>query len=219
MKAIAGVCFLFCCAILSPENPRILRAPVWIYLEPVPGTFSEPPAEKNPPIEEINEIARFILSGMAAGWSFSYVPSDRRRNVQEEFTLSPVLPLQEADPRFSMDSLTPAYPRLTCWAQLTVDEAIARRLRYWDSIRFLPGKGRGSGERTAESAGIQEAYTNAVLNAVRTIARGMEKNKPKEITGEVLLREGPRLFADEGRFVAEVRVLVNVREIVPYTLF
>lgn len=219
MKTVAAALFLFICATLTPESPRVLRAPVWIYLEPVPGSFSESAPQKNPPVEELRETARYILSGMAGGWNFSYVPSDPRRNVSEEFTLVPILPVQSDDPRFSMDSLTPEYPRLTCWAQFTVDDAVARRLNYWESIRFVPGKGRGTGERTKESAGIQDAYKNAVLNAVRTIARGLEKNKPKEITGEVLLREGPRLFADEGRFVAEVRVLVNIREVVPYTLY
>jgi len=218
MKKSALFCLLFLSAFLFSESPRVLRAPVWIYLEPVPGSFGEP-AEKQPPVIEINEIARFVLSGMSGGWNFTYVPSDRQRNVEEEFSLEPVMPLQKEDPRVSVDSLTPDYPRLTCWAQLTVDAAIERRLTYWDSIRFHPAKGRGTGERIRETQGIRDAYSHAVLQAIRTLARGLEKNKPKEISGEILLRSSPRLFADEGRFVAEVSVLVNIREVVPYTLY
>ena len=60
---------------------------------------------------------------------------------------------------------------------------------------------------------------DAVRQAVREHARSLEKNKPKEIRGEVLLRDNPRLHADEGWFVADIKVLVNIREIVPYSVF
>lgn len=211
--------FFFMGFALFSESPRILRAPVWVYLESVPGSFEETEAETAPPLQEIEEIALFILSGMAGGWVFTYTPSDVQRDVQEEFSLAPIQDITSGDPRFSMDSLTPTYPRLTCWAQISVDEAISRRLDYWNSIQFNTGKGRGTGERTAENSGIREAYTRAILNAIRTLARSMEKNKPKEISGEVLLREGPRLYADQGLFIAEVRVLVNIRNVVPYTVY
>lgn len=219
MKRIATAFLFFICAIMIPESPRVLRAPVWIYLEPVPGNFSDTETEKSPPLEELQDVARFILSGMSGGWNFSYTPADIRRNVREEFELEPILHIHPEDPRFSVDSLTPVYPRLTCWAQLAVDNAIARRLDYWNSISFSTAKGRGTGERIDETAGIRNAYTNAVLHAVRNLARSMEKNKPREISGEVLLRSSPRLFSDQGRFIADVRVLINIREIVPYTLY
>ena len=70
MKTVAAALFLFICATLTPESPRVLRAPVWIYLEPVPGSFSESAPQKNPPVEELRETARYILSGMAGGWRF-----------------------------------------------------------------------------------------------------------------------------------------------------
>lgn len=219
MRKLLILLLTLCSVFVFSEAPRVLRAPVWIYLEEVPGSFENPNPEQLPLIEEINEIARFILSGMVGGWNFSYVPGDRKRNIQEDFVLETVQDIQRNDPQLIIDSLKPAYPKLTCWAQFTIDEAAARRLDYWDSIRFRPAKGRGIGERVQESNGIRDAYTNAVLHAVRSLARRLEKNKPKEIRGEVLLREGPRLFANAGQFVAEVQVLVNIREIIPYTLY
>jgi hypothetical protein len=47
----------------------------------------------------------------------------------------------------------------------------------------------------------------------------MEKNKPKEITGELLLRDNPRLFPDEGLFIAEVRTVIHIESVVPYRLY
>lgn len=219
MRKYTMLVLLLSCALVFPDAPRILRAPVWIYFEEVPGTFNHSAQEPRPPVENINKMARFILSGMASGWNFSYVPGDRKRAVKEEFFLETIHEIQKNNPQFSIDSLSPVYPKLTCWAQFTVDEATARRLDYWDSIRFRPAKGRGIGQRIQESNGIQEAYTNAVFNAVRSLARHLEKNKPKEIRGEILLREGPRLFANAGQFVAEVQILVNIREIIPYALY
>jgi hypothetical protein len=86
-------------------------------------------------------------------------------------------------------------------------------------VQFRSADGRGYGDRERESAGIRDAYSDAVRAAVRAYARKLEKNKPKEIRGEVLLRENPRLFTEAGRFVADITVLVNLIEIVPYTTF
>jgi len=67
--------------------------------------------------------------------------------------------------------------------------------------------------------GIKKAYTQAVQMAVREYGRKLEKNKPKEIRGEILLRNDARLFADEGFFVADIRVFINIVEIISYKTF
>lgn len=198
------------------EAPRILRAPVWVYLETVPGSVAE---EIPPPIENLRAVARFVMGGMVYGWKFTYTPSDRARSVNEEFTLAPILEIDKNDSRLILDDITPKYPKLSCWAQYTLDDSHARWNKYWDSVLFAPSSGRGSGERKDETDGIRTAYTRALLSAVRERARKLEKNKPKEIVGELLLRDEPRLFPDEGRFVADVDVLINIKEIVPYTAF
>lgn len=198
------------------EAPRILRAPVWVYLEPVPGS---PADAAHPPIENLREVARFVMGGMVYGWKFSYTPSDRARGVNEEFTLTPVMEIGKDDGRLTLDGIKPKYPRLSCWAEYALDESHARWNTYWDSVLFIASSGRGSGERRDETDGIRTAYTKALLMAVREYGRKLEKNKPKEIVGELLLRDEPRLFSDQGQFVADVKVLVNMKEIIPYTSF
>lgn len=201
---------------LPAQEPRIVRAPVWVYLEEVPGNQT---TDDTPPIENLYSVARFVLSGMIYGWKFSYTPSDRARSVAESFTLTPIMEIPSNDPNFVVESIKPAYPRLSCWAQYTLNQSDGRWVRYWTSVLFKSAQGRGYGERTAETEGIRQAYTRAMLLAIRQNARSLEKNKPKEIHGEILLREGPRLFADEGRFVAEVKVLIHISEIIPYRSF
>lgn len=201
-------------------QPSSLSAPVWVYLETVPGNLSlEEMKNKTPPIQELHDISRFIVSGMLYGWKFSYTPPDNTRAVTEYFELSPIESIAIDDTSFTLSNISPEYPILVCWARYTLNEAQKRRLMYWNSIVFKNGGGIGRGERTDESQGIKNAYTNAIMQSVREYARSIEKNKPKEIRGEVKLKESPRLFSDQGYFVATVRVRINILEIIPYKVF
>ncbi len=219
---LAVACLLLACAGFpaTPEAPRVLQAPVWVYAERVPGSSgAEDVVNDAPPLDRLDSVSRFVLSGMVYGWKFSYVPYDKKRGVAEEFSLEPLAEIAADDPRFAILHLKPSYPRLLCVAEYSLDDSHARWITHWDSTVFRTSKGRGSGERVDETNGIRAAYAGAIRSAIREHARKLEKNKPKEVTGEVLLRENPRLFPDEGRFVAEVRVLINVREVVPYRSF
>ncbi len=229
---------------VAAEVPRVIRVPVWVFLEPVPGTGFDPQGgtqdtssgntqnntqgdansarntlQAETPAGDLRAIARYVLGGMIYGWRFTYTPGDRGRKVAEYFTLEPVMEIPDDDPRFSLEGLDPAYPRVSTWAQFVLDDSAARRNLYWKSVQFRSADGRGYGDRERESEGIRDAYSDAVRSAVRAYARKLEKNKPKEIRGEVLLREDPRLFTEAGRFVADITVLVNLIEIVPYTAF
>lgn len=212
---------LFCIILVSLYSQEsTLSAPVWVYLETVPGSHTpEELKKKAPPIQDLDEMSRFIISGMLYGWKFSYTPPDKTRAVAEYFELTPIDTITRKDTSFTLSDITPAYPILVCWARYTLDEAQKRRLMYWDSIVFKNGGGTGKGERTSETQGIKDAYTNAIQQSIREYARSIEKNKPKEIRGEVKLKDSPRLFSDHGYFVATVRVSINLQEIVPYRVF
>lgn len=203
---------------LNAQNSVFVRAPVWVYLEDIPG-FTETQAQKPPPKEELEGIARWLMGGMIYGWKYSYSPPDALRNVKEFFSLDPLAEIPESDPRFSLTDLRAEYPRLTSWAQYETGDVADRWRRYWSSTLIDMAKGRGSAEITDGSAGIKAAYANALMQAVRERARITEKNKPKEVTGDILIRDTPRLFADQGRFVAELEVYISLGEIIPWKTF
>ncbi len=204
----------------SEQDARIFRAPVWVFLEPVPGDIET--GQTNialPPREELHTLARFVMGGMVYGWKFSYTPSDRARNVAEYFELIPVAEIAAGDPRLRLEPLRPEYPRLSAWAEFRADRTLERWNSRWQSVLYKTVQGVGRGERAAETSGIKDAYTQAVLNAVREYARTIEKNKPKEINGEVLLRGEPRLHAEQGWFVANLRLYLDIKEIISYQVF
>jgi hypothetical protein len=225
MKCKRGILFALlaffpACVRMQAEAPREMHAPIWVYLETVPGNLDEESlAKKAPPIQELNSLARFVMGGMIYGWKFSYTPGDKTRNVAEYFSLEPVKEISSDDRRFSLTEITPAYPRLNCWAVFTLDDSSKRWESYWSSVLFRSANGKGKADRNEEIAGIRNAYTDAVRDAVRSHARALEKNKPREIRGEVLLRDNPRLYVDQGYFVADIKVLVNIKELIPYTAF
>jgi hypothetical protein len=204
----------------SAEADREKRAPVWFYLETVPGTFSgQNLKDKIPPIQELERISHFVMGGMVYGWKFSYTPSDKKRNVDEWFSLEPIMEIDRNDNRFAMTEIVPDYPKLTCWAVFTPGDAEKRWETYWSSVVFKSANGHGTGERTEEADGVLAAYRNAIMAAVRSRAQDLEKNKPREIKGEALLRNMPRLYVDQGQFVADIKVLINIQEIVPYSTY
>lgn len=238
LLSLAGLCIP---PGLWAQEERI-RAPLWVYAEGVPGSGQsgtgpfetgeddtargtgspsgpKNPADDLPPLAQLQELARFVLSGMIYGWRYDYYPSDRLRGVAEEFTLKPIAEISKDDPSFSLTGLTAAYPRLSCWAQYVPNETTARWERHWASVTAKNASGRGSGERIDGAAGIRTAYEKALLNAVREHARKLEKNKPKQVSGQILLRSEPRLFPDAGRFTADIRVVLTIDELVPWRVF
>ncbi|OQA63757.1 MAG: hypothetical protein BWY39_00712 [Spirochaetes bacterium ADurb.Bin269] len=198
------------------QTQRTVSAPVWVFLETVPGSEIK---REQPPLRELEEIGRYLVGGMIFGWHYTYTPPDARRNVGEFFDLVPIQSIPPNDPHFYLAEIAAEYPRLSSWARYDLQNDTAHWQNRWDSVVFRTSAGRGTGERTDETGGILTAYRNALLQAVRAHARKEEKNKPKEIRGELLLRENPRMFTEGGLFVAEVRVRLSITETVPYRTF
>lgn len=199
---------------IRPETEaKTVSATVWVYTEQTPGNTAYVPEE------ELQRLARFVLSGMVFGWRFDYTPADSARRVSEYFSLVPIAEIPAGSARLSFSCTETSGPRQYCRAEYIPDAAAANGSAFWNSVLFRSCKGRGSGERIAETGGIFQAYENAVKNAVHEYARTQEKNKPKEIRGEIKFKQEPRLFTDSGRFVVDAEFLIHIRETVPYTVF
>lgn len=202
------------------QEAIIIRAPVWVFLEPQPGVMKDDSGgAKLPPRQALAELSAFVLEGMTYGWRFSYTPFDKKRKVAEEFMLTPVQTVTAEDSRLHLTELRPHYPYLYCWAEYRITDAMALRKQEWKRINYITSKGSGSGNRKNELDGVRQAYTEAALNAVRTYLRKNEKSKPKQIIGEMFVKENPRLYAAGGKFKAELTVYLFIKEIIPYTVF
>ena len=198
----------------------IIRAPVWVFLEPQPGVMdNDTQVTRLPPRKAIAELSKTIMEGMVYGLRFSYTPFDKRRAVAEEFELEPLQSILSNDNRLSVTELRPQYPYLYCWAEYRVTDAVALHRTEWIRINYVTAKGSGSAERKLEIDGVRQAYREAALAAVRGYLRKNIKNKPKTVNGEMLIKGNPRLYVSGGKFTAELSVYLYIREVIPYQTF
>lgn len=202
------------------DEAMIVRAPVWVFLEPQPSVMTQDEqGKKLPPRKALTEVSKMLMEGMTFGWCFSYTPSDARRQVAEDFTLTPVHTIDLDDGRLTITELKPRYPYLYCWTEYRITDAMAMRKREWTRANYITAKGSGSGARVKETEGIKQAYTEAARSAIRGYLKKNEKNKPQYVSGEMLIKDNPRLYATGGSFKAELTVYLYIKEVIPYSVF
>jgi hypothetical protein len=213
--------FLACAANFSAQDS--IRITLWALSEAIPGTPEFASPSDNPwayAAKKIRETAPFLIEGMAYGWEFSYTPSDIGRSVAEQFSFQPFRTLTEGeiagieytDPREKNN-------RVSCWVDFSLNESVARIKAQWNSASYRKIKGRGLAPLTDGFDGIKQAASDALKNAVRQYARGLEKNKPKEITGNVIIVGNPVIGLNAGRYQVELEFYLELKEIVPYSMY
>ncbi len=170
-------------------------------------------------INRAKQIAPFMLTGMIHGWSFDYVPYDKKRHVDEIFEWDEVHELDRKSNPISYKDPQPLDNRMVCWAFCDRTETQQLSYRRWSSVNLprVQGTGRASVEKGFD--GIKEATANAIKDAVRNYWRIYEKNKPKEIYGTVLLIGIPRVYVYEGQYVTDLEFFLETDKIVRYTYY
>ncbi|MFP4408452.1 MAG: hypothetical protein ACLFPW_08030 [Spirochaetaceae bacterium] len=175
--------------------------------------------EEDPEVRVLME-GRHVFSGMLYGYDFRYVPSDRTRQVEEEFSLQPVARIPWGDQRLRVIS-TRRRPDDAFVARLRYDMAPFQRARYeaWRSNTLTPASGAGTADLLRGFDGKISSIEEAVKQAIRNHVRGKTFNKPRVITGRVLLREPPRIGVASGEYVARVETFLIIDEVVHYTAY
>lgn len=204
----------------SPREAQIVRVPVWVFLESQPGVMdNDVHGTVLPPRRALTELSKTVLEGMVYGWQFTYTPFDKQRQVAEEFELVPLHAITANDGTLSFTDVKVQYPYVYCWAEYRITDAMNKWRAEAIRLHTVTSKGRGSAERKLELEGIRIAYKQAALNAVRGYLRKNIKNKPKSVTGEMMIRDNPRLYTAGGKFHAEISVYLSIKEVIPYEVF
>lgn len=201
-----------------------IKFPVWVLLEGVPSLEEKTDESQGPftlAATRVKETVPFILQGMIYGWDFSYTPYDASRGVKEYFEMDSVGEITLADKNisFSEMSIDDAASKLTIWVTYKRTEELFEFRKHWDSVLFPKVRGEGSAPLTEGIEGLKTAYKQSVLNAVREYARKIEKNKPKEIKGAVLISDYPWVSVQSGRYVVKLELILEIDEILSYSVF
>jgi hypothetical protein len=172
--------------------------------------------------------AAVYFAGMIYGWEFEYEPAAPARGRNERFSWNPAGELSNggispSDPRLKPDMVR--YERagslLRLWTDYELDAVEARRRNVWKSgqLRMLNARGRASldtDEPAAQAEAAARALEDAAKNAVRSLARGLERERPKTIHGRAALAAFPIVTIAHGEWAALAQFFIEIREIESY---
>ncbi len=206
----------------TPSVVRNIRLPLWAELDAYPGlelSGGEDEGQFDFPVSQMRKIAPFIINGMVYGWNFVYVPYDKARGVEEYLEITEIVPADVIRGGITYASPWISDNNLNCWAEYTRTDSQVQSYNLWASIQnpVIAGIGYGSVEKGFE--GIEEAARESLKAAIRNYYRKTIKNKPKEITGSVLIRKFPTLGIDSGRYVINLDFFLECGKIIEYSVY
>ena len=199
-----------------------IRIPLWAQLDAYPGTEGAVITQDELfeyPISRLKEVAPFFVEGMVCGWTFSYTPSDKLRNVDEYFEFTPLYDFSAIKKNITYKDPWLKDNRLYCWVEFEYTPQIASWVSTWQKSNFRRISGAGEGPISEGFDGIKIGAQNALKSAVREYARSIKKNKPKEIIGEVLITNNPSVYIRSGRYLIEIDFLLNINKIIEYNIY
>jgi hypothetical protein len=202
----------------SLSAQTVLNEEFWAELQPL-VTQGERNLTMDTAVKRVLEEGRYVFSGMVYGFSFSYTPLDRSRNIEEEFELKPHGEIQRGDPNLAVHETRMEGSRVYVRLRYTLRDFQEKWYQGMRSNILRASSGTGDASYYEGYGEKITAIRNAVLNAVREHARTRVDNKPKKITGAVTLDGAPRIMILSGVYRAVCSVKLILDEVVPYRVF
>jgi hypothetical protein len=208
------------------NHPYVIRGEVYVDLEPIYAGHvdEEYPLSMETAGRRALEEAALFYSAMIFGWSFHYDVGERARGIAENLELEPVSKIQFGDPALRVTDTSIRDLRLRVWTDYHMDDAMQSRMRVWRTGTVRNAQAIGYGPSSLEEypgwlAVKQTALEDAARAALRSLLRGSERNRPKEVSGFISLASFPRYFIDGGRWAVSARFRVQIIEIFPFSAF
>lgn len=203
-----------------PSFRELIRIPMWAELDAYPEVAAAvSDSIFDYPVSQLKKTAPFLISGMVYGWNFVYVPYDKARGVEEYFEITEIQSIIPFESRITYTLPSVDETRLNVWCEFLRDEFQIQNYNLWNSIQHPVIKGRGYGEVSLGFEGYTQAAKDALKNAVREHYRTIVKNKPKEITGSVLIKNPPSVGVVSGRYVINLDFFLEYGRIIEYSTF
>ena len=205
------------CLAQEEFDSSVLQGELWLPLDPIAPGELETRTPDNAKLDALLAEMRTVFSGMIYGWSFTYKPSDKARNVKELLEVKPIFEIQQGSRR--VEVVQTRYDTknsvLTVLFRYRMADFESGRRNSWSSFNLDQCSGTGFSPVVDRYESRVEALRQALKEAVRNLLRPKYGNKPQEIKGDALLRQVPLYSIDAGRYRCtagfQVRV-VSVRE-------
>ncbi len=199
----------------TTENP-LLVIELWTELAPLVADGGERPVPREVAVRRLLDEAIFVFSGMVYGFRFTYVPADPARRVAEQLDLDPYATIVWGDPRLEILQTWVVRDRLYARVYYTVDEAQTGWYRAWRSAANASSQGTGIAPFIGGPSVKPDATHDAIRVAVRNYARSIEPNRPRRVTGAVMISEPPVVGIRAGNYEASLSVLLQIDSVSRY---
>jgi hypothetical protein len=196
-------------------------------LEPVFGGYvdEEYPLDKESAYRRALQEAALFFSAQIYGWSFHYDIGERARGIAEEFELRPLGEIRWGDPGLFVTHARFENRVFSAWMDYRPTDAQRRRLEVWKmgNVRSAQAIGYGPLGGPVEVSDWltikKKTLEDSARAAVRAMLQGSERNRPKQATGFICLQNFPAYWMDAGRWAAQARFRVEIKEIVPFAVY
>jgi len=209
-------------------HQQVIRGEVYVDFAPIYAGHvdSEYPLDIPAAGRRALEEAALFFSAMIYGWSFNYEIGERARQIDEKLDLELLAMIQAGDPalRVTDTKITETDMRFRMWTDYHLNDAMRNRLEVWRTGRIRNAQAVGySPSFIEEYPGWLEykklALEDAARIALRSMLRGSERNRPKEVNGFISLASFPRYFIESGRWAVSARFRVDIAEIIPFAAY
>ena len=208
------------------QHPYVLRGEVYVDLEPIyTGHIdAEYPLDIPTASRRALEEAAMFFSAMIYGWSFNYEIGERARQIAENMELTPISEIEFGDPGLQATETEVRDMQLRLWSDYHLNDAQQRRLQVWRTGNIMNAQAIGySPSVLDEYPGWLElkksALEDAARAALRSMLRGSERNRPKEVKGFISLASFPRYYIESGRWATSARFRVQIEEVIPFSAY
>ena len=208
---------------------RKIRLPLWAELDAYPGLVESGSSESGKfnynqgifdhAIGQMKKLTPFLLNGMVYGWEFDYTPSDRLRGVSEYFEVREIRSFDSESKKIHYEQPWFDQSKVHCWANFERDDGMVASWKQWADVRNPRILGIGGGRVSKGFEGIEEAAQNALKDAVRNYYRKILRNKPKQITGKVLINKIPAILIKSGEYQLQLDFFLETGIIKEYQNF
>ncbi len=221
MKRILFTLYVFLLMTLNLFSAEpVLKADFWLIPE-TGGEFQQ--ERKTYSLEDlyrkILSEAQYVFSGLLYGFSFTYVPQDNARNVNEKFVLSPLHQIEMGDPALKTTETWRDKQKQFITLEYYLAPHQREYLEAWDSNTIPTVRGVGTGSLYAGYRGKITSMEEAVKNGVREYLRARHYQKPKEIKGEIVFWDDPQLIPTAGTYKSEIDFKLLVLDIKKYVSY
>jgi hypothetical protein len=221
LQRFVSIAILLLLPLLCDAQNEPLSLRLWCELEPMVQENEVYPLSTEEAQRRALEEARVILSGMIYGYHFRYIPGDAVREIEEEFSITPVAEILWGDPNLQIADAWIKETLLFVKVTYQLEDFQAARRRAWssNSVEASSGVGSYSVFTATSPEGKQNALRESLKNAVREALRPVVFNKPREVTGEILIWNPPHTVIQSGTYTTQTDVKLRVKEIRSYSLF